>query len=244
MIYLLLFTAALITSFISGVLSMAGGMILMGVFSFFLSIPAAMTLHGITQSFSNGSRVWLYRHHIRGEILIPYGLGAFIVLGVFSITSFIPSAGLVFVLIGLSPFFGQALPGSINLDIQQPKIAFLSGITVTLTQMLAGASGPVLDIFYLHSNLTKEEILGTKALTQTFGHLVKLIYYGSLMMFAGNNLGSELITFVVIAALLGNFLGSLVVKRISDDQFKTVGRYTIMIIGTIYIVKGLIELLT
>ena len=55
--YLLLFTAALITSFISGVLSMAGGMILMGIFSFFLAVPAAMMLHGITQPFSNGSRV-------------------------------------------------------------------------------------------------------------------------------------------------------------------------------------------
>lgn len=243
MIHLALFTAALITSFISGVLSMAGGMILMGVFSFLLSVPAAMTLHGITQAFSNGSRVWFYRRHIRGKILIPYMLGAFIVLGLFSITSFIPSAGLVFIVIGLFPFLAQALPESINLDIQQPKMAFLSGLTVTLTQMLAGASGPVLDIFYLQSDLTKQEILGTKALTQTFGHIAKLIYYGWLLVFAGNNLPNELIISVVLAALVGNFLGSLVVKRISDEQFKTVGRYTIMVIGTIYIAKGVLELL-
>jgi len=78
--YLLLFTAALITSFISGVLSMAGGMILMGIFSFFLAVPAAMMLHGITQTFSNGSRVWWYRHHIRKVVLIPYTLGAFTIL--------------------------------------------------------------------------------------------------------------------------------------------------------------------
>ena len=100
-----------------------------------------------------------------------------------------------------------------------------------------------MDIFYLQSNLTKAEVLGTKALTQTFGHIAKLIYYGSLMVFAGETLTNELIISVVIAALLGNFLGSLVIKRISDEQFKTVGQYTIMVIGTIYIVKGLIELL-
>ena len=62
---ILLVLATLATSIISGVLSMAGGMILMGVFGFFLSEPAAMVLHGIAQTFSNGSRVWLYRRHIK-----------------------------------------------------------------------------------------------------------------------------------------------------------------------------------
>jgi len=241
--YLLLFTAALITSFISGVLSMAGGMILMGIFSFLLAVPAAMMLHGITQTFSNGSRVWWYRHHIRKVVLIPYTLGAFTILGIFSVTAFIPPAGLIFLLIGLFPFLTRMLPKSFNLDIEQPKIAFLSGLAVTLTQMLAGASGPVLDIFYLQSKLTKEEILGTKAVTQTFGHILKLIYYGSLMMSAGNSLNGWLITTVIIAALLGNFLGSLIVKRISDVQFKMAGRYIVLIIGAIYLAKGLSELL-
>ncbi len=241
--YLLLFTAALITSFISGVLSMAGGMILMGIFSFLLAVPAAMMLHGITQTFSNGSRVWWYRHHIRKVVLIPYTLGAFTILGIFSVTAFIPPAGLIFLLIGLFPFLTRMLPKSFNLDIEQPKIAFLSGLVVTLTQMLAGASGPVLDIFYLQSKLTKEEILGTKAVTQTFGHILKLIYYGSLMMSAGNSLNGWLITTVIVAALLGNFLGSLIVKRISDVQFKMVGRYIVLIIGAIYLAKGLSELL-
>ena len=115
--YLLLFTATLITSFISGVLSMAGGMILMGIFSFFLAVPAAMMLHGITQTFSNGSRVWWYRHHIRKVVLIPYTLGAFTILGIFSVTAFIPPAGLIFLLIGLFPFLTRMLPKSFNLDI-------------------------------------------------------------------------------------------------------------------------------
>ena len=57
MLYALLIFATFATSMISGLLSMAGGMILMGVFGFFLSVPAAMVLHGIAQAFSNGSSV-------------------------------------------------------------------------------------------------------------------------------------------------------------------------------------------
>ena len=47
MVYFILVLATLVTGFISGVLSMAGGMILMGVFGFFLTVPAAMVLHSI-----------------------------------------------------------------------------------------------------------------------------------------------------------------------------------------------------
>ena len=49
MVYFILVLVTLVTSFISGVLSMAGSMILMGVFGFFLTVPASMVLHGIAQ---------------------------------------------------------------------------------------------------------------------------------------------------------------------------------------------------
>lgn len=47
MTYLALVFATLLTSLFSGALSMAGGMILMGIFGLFLSVPTAMVLHGI-----------------------------------------------------------------------------------------------------------------------------------------------------------------------------------------------------
>ena len=95
MTYIILIAATMITSIISGVLSMAGGMILMGVFGFLLSVPAAMVLHGVAQAFSNGSRVWLHRHHIRWSVLLPYTLGALVVLAIFSLTAFVPDIWLV-----------------------------------------------------------------------------------------------------------------------------------------------------
>ena len=184
MIYFLLVLATLATSIISGVLSMAGGMILMGVFGFFLSVPAAMVLHGIAQTFSNGSRVWLYRDHIKWRVLGYYSMGAFAVLGLFTTLAFVPSIGLVFLLIGCFPLLALILPTSSKLDMTRGPVSFFSGIIVTTTQMLAGASGPVLDIFYVKSKMSKEGILGTKAVTQTLGHILKLIYYAIMMAIA------------------------------------------------------------
>lgn len=244
MIYIALAIATLITSFISGVLSMAGGMILMGVFGFFLSVPAAMVLHGVAQAVSNGSRVWIYRAHLKWRVLGFYSIGAFLVLGVFTGITFVPSTGVVFVLIGLFPFIALIIPRQINLDMESGPVAILSGIVVTTAQMFAGASGPVLDIFYVQSRMSKEAILGTKAVTQTLGHILKLIYYGVLLTTLGNELPLWVFPVVVLAAIAGNYLGSFVVARMTDNQFKKIGRVVIMVIGAIYIGRGIYLLLT
>ena len=242
MTYIIVIVATIATSIVSGILSMAGGMILMGVFGFLLSVPTAMVLHGIAQAFSNGSRVLLHRQHIRWSVLVPYALGAFVVLGAFSITAFVPDIALVFILIGSFPLIALLLPKSIDLDMQKKPVAFISGLVVTTSQMLAGASGPVLDIFYVKSSLTRHEILGTKAVTQTLGHIIKLIYYSFLVTVVSEELPAWVFPAVVVAALTGNWVGKQLIEKISDDDFKTVGRYVILVIGLIYIGKGSYEL--
>lgn len=242
MTYLILTFATLITSIISGILSMAGGMILMGVFGFFLSVPAAMVLHGVAQAFSNGSRMWLHRRHIRWSVLIPYTLGALLVLGLFSMIVIVPDIGLVFIIIGSFPLLAPLIPKSINLDMEYKPVAFLSGIVVTIAQMLAGASGPVLDLFYVKSSLTRHEILGTKAVTQTLGHIIKLVYYAFLLSVASIEVPLWVFPAVVGAALSGNGIGKGLVDKMSDDHFKVIGRYIVLAIGLIYIGKGIYEL--
>jgi len=241
MIYVLLTLATLVTSLISGVLSMAGGMILMGVFSFFLPVPAAMVLHGVAQSFSNGSRIWLHRQHIRVGVLVPYAIATAVVLAVFMLVSFVPDKGLIFLLIGTFPFAALALPRSLHLDVEKKPVAFVCGLVVTTAQMLAGASGPALDIFYVNSRLTRHEVLATKAVTQTMGHIIKLVYYAFYIKLAAE-LPLHVFPAVIVAAIAGNWLGKLIVERLHDDQFRKIGRYAIMAIGVTYVGKGVLEL--
>ena len=48
---------------------------------------------------------------------------------------------------------------------------------------------------------------------------------------------------VVAAAILGNYCASLLVTRLSNHQFKKIGRYVIRVICIIYIGKGVAELI-
>ena len=51
----------LVTSFISGIFGMAGGIILLGVLLLFLDVAPAMMLFGTIQTASNGWRAALWR---------------------------------------------------------------------------------------------------------------------------------------------------------------------------------------
>src|SRR5947209_19471640 len=73
-----------VTSFISGILGMAGGMILMGILLALMPVPAAMMLHGVTQLASNGWRALLWRNAVVWSVFRGYALGAIASLVLFA----------------------------------------------------------------------------------------------------------------------------------------------------------------
>ena len=69
----ILIVAALLTSAISAVLGMGGGIILLGIMA--LIIPegyVVVALHGIVQLISNLTRSFVFREHIRKDIIRQY----------------------------------------------------------------------------------------------------------------------------------------------------------------------------
>jgi len=64
--------ASLATSFVSGILGMAGGMILLGILLAVLPLSTAMTLHGITQFAANGGRAFMLRREVDWRIAGGY----------------------------------------------------------------------------------------------------------------------------------------------------------------------------
>ena len=61
---LVILLSVLGTSILSGILGMAGGMILMAILVSTVSVAAAMMIHGAVQATANGSRAWFLRSHI------------------------------------------------------------------------------------------------------------------------------------------------------------------------------------
>ena len=66
---------AVITSIISAIIGMGGGILLLAIMTFFLPIQIAIPIHGIVQLISNSSRVYLLRKHIKWNYFKYFVIG-------------------------------------------------------------------------------------------------------------------------------------------------------------------------
>jgi uncharacterized membrane protein YfcA len=110
-------------------------------------------------------------------------------------------------------------------------------LSVTSAQLLAGAAGPLLDLFYLNSGLGRETIVANKALTQTIGHLLRIFYYGAIISVA-TPIPNWLFIVAAIAAVVGTRLGTWLLSRWNDQRFQEVSGQIILVTGTICILQG------
>ena len=240
---LLILVAVFATSVLSGVLGMAGGIILMAILVALYSVSAAMIVHGIVQGTANGSRAFFLRQHIVWRVMPQYLAGAAIALAGFIAAGLLPEPGWVLIVIGSFPFLARVAPKLRALDITRPFTAVVCGGVVTAAQLFAGASGPLLDVFYLRAPLTRHQIVASKALTQTLGHALKLVYYGAIIG-AQESLPPWFLVAAVAIAVLGTRLGTRLIDRFDDDGFRRTSGYVIMSIGAYCIVRGTLAVTT
>ena len=240
--YVLIIISALATSLLSGLVGMAGGVVLMAVLVNILPVSSAMVLHGITQFTANGSRTLILRKHLMWRLLPGYILGASVAVAGFSALLFVPEASVVLILVGLFPWLARLQPKSSALNITRPASNIICGFSVTSAQLLAGAAGPLLDLFYLNSGLDRQTVVANKALTQTIGHLLRIFYYGAIISVA-TPLPNWLFLAAAIAAVIGTRLGTWLLARWDDQRFQKVSGQIILTTGTICILQGSYQLI-
>ena len=240
--YVLIIISALATSLLSGLVGMAGGVVLMAVLVNMLPVSSAMVLHGITQFTANGSRTLILRKHLMWRLLPDYILGASVAVAGFSALLFVPEASVVLILVGLFPWLARLQPKSSVLNITRPASNIICGFSVTSAQLLAGAAGPLLDLFYLNSGLDRQTVVANKALTQTIGHLLRIFYYGAIISVA-TPLPNWLFLAAAIAAVAGTRFGTWLLVRWDDQRFQRVSGQIILATGTICILQGSYQLI-
>lgn len=241
MISALLLAAVLVTATISGVFGMAGGLILMGVLALIMPVPAAMVTHGLVQGVSNGSRALFLLGDVRWDVMGFYLIGAAMAAGLLALVVFTPSRPVVFMLLGLLPGLLWVSTERLALDAARPVHAMLCGVGVTGMNVAAGVSGPLLDLFFVRTELTRHEIVATKAASQVIAHGVKVAYYGVPMLAGAGAAGLPPLWALVCAAplaILGSFLGTRILHRFSDAGFKQWTKLIVTGIGGLYLVRA------
>ena len=241
-ILVLLAVSALVTSFISGILGMAGGMILMGVLLAVVPLPVAMMLHGITQLASNGWRALMWRKEVDWRVFRGYMYGAIAMTVVFAVVKLVVSKPIALIAMGLTPFVTLALPEKLHLNVERKGHATACGIICTTLSLTSGVSGPILDVFFVRSKMGRHGVIATKAMTQSLSHILKIVYFGAFLAVEGGNVHPALAAMMVALAFTGTSLSKHVVARMNDQSFRMWTRWTVMTLGLFYLGSGVLML--
>jgi uncharacterized membrane protein YfcA len=224
------------SSFISGVFGMAGGMVLLGVLLAYFDVATGMILFSIIQLFANGWRVVQWRHYVLWPIFGWYFVGAVISFAAMWTIAFVPDKATVYLALGLMPFLVEALPAALRPNIEWRGVPLFTGIVTTVIQILSGVGGLFLDIFFQKSTLDRKTTNATKAVAQTFSHVVRGVYFGTL-----SGIGDLPLAWTVPAILLaiaGTSLAPMVIERMTDHGFRQWTRAIIFAISAIYLVRA------
>ncbi len=228
---------------LSGVIGLAGGTALLAVMLLFLEPLVAIPLHAVVQLFSNGSRTWIQRRHVRWDfcalfsaLLLPAGylglaaaqalpvslarlwIGAFVLA-----VTWIPAR--VWLRLGRA---SEGTPPRKRLLVLGGAVGFL-GPSV-------GATGPLLAPFFLHLGLPRQVVIGTQAACQIATHGSKILLFGwAGFAFAAH---AQLLLVLCVAVIAGTWVGSHLLDRMSERGFLWLYRAVLTALSLRLIVQG------
>lgn len=238
---LLLILAAFITSSISAVLGMGGGIILLGIMA--ILIPEGymvIALHGMIQLFSNATRTWVFRQHIKKQIISQFAVG--------SLLGLLLSAGLIYFLI---QYFHVQSANQIKVEFLKPLIGVfilwylylkspkkqksigsfypVGGIS-GISSVFIGATGPLIAPFFLEDNLTKENVIANKAACQVITHLGKIPLF--ILFFQVDYIAEYPVLLPLISAVfIGTNFGKKVLDFIPEKLFRLLFKTALTLIA-------------
>jgi len=213
----------------------------MAVITLYLGVAEAMVVHGAVQSVSNSYRSYLLRPDIRWDVLGNHFIGALPVIILLAFVSYLPDKRFLFIALGLLPFLLWLPRRLFAGDAEKPLHAIFCGAIVMALNISAGVAGPALDFFYIKTALTRQEIVATKAITMFFSHMVKIIYFGIPLLLAADLDGLPPWWFFLAAIpciMLGTFVGTRILFRLKDINFKSYTRYLVTLVGVYYLCRA------
>ena len=234
--YVLLAFTILVSSFVSGVFGMAGGMILLGVLLNYFDVAERddpVLDHPVLRQWlarlpvapiraladflqirrRRGDRL---RRHVRDQIRAEQDDGLFE-----------PRPDAV-------RDRGAAAP--LAAEHRMARRAVHHRRADHVIQVLAGVGGLFLDIFFQKSMLDRKTTNATKATVQSLSHIVRIAYFGTVSGMA--NVPKWALAPAIALAIAATSLAPLVIERMTDHGFRQWTRRIIFAVSTVYLIRG------
>jgi uncharacterized membrane protein YfcA len=230
------------TSALSGVAGLGGGTILIGVlYALGLAPTVAVPLFAAVQFVSNLSRTVAYFRHVEWR-----AAGWFLLTAApmpFLVAPFVASANVNVVLLLLAGLILVSLvPAKDGAEpLPQTPAVLLAGFLNGTIGMFVGATGLFVGRLFLRPEWSKETVIGTLALTQTLGHLMRVLGYASVGFLVTQR--SELLLPLVVAVIAGTFAGKALNRRLDEALFRRLFKGILLVLSLKLIYDGVTGLM-
>lgn len=233
--------AALITSTISALIGMGGGVLLLALMTLVLPYQVLIPIHGIVQFISNFSRSFLLRSHVNKVFLVSFLMGTpFGTIAAYYLLSSIKDPSIYYLLLAILILYSVFKPRKLPSVILNKAGWFTLGIVTSLFAPVLGATGPLLAVFYVRDDLSRQEIIATKAAQQMFIHLLKIPLFLSLDFSYIENI--DIITIMIIGVLIGTFGGVKVLEKLDEKLFRKIFKSVLFISAMRLLYKFFIQI--
>ncbi|MBB4052902.1 putative membrane protein YfcA [Devosia subaequoris] len=230
-----------LTSTLSGIFGMAGGMLLLAGLLTILPVATAIALQGAIQIVANGSRAWFSRHFIDWRIMSTMVAGIVVAAALLFLVRYQPDLATVCIAVGLMPILVWLPRSWLQLDASRPLHGFFCGFISGGLNLAVGVAGPSIDIFFIRTQMDRRKVIATKSCMQVISHGAKVVFYSAttVAMATGDWI---LVAIAAPFAIAGTNLGYRILQRLSDDGFRQWTRWIVTMLGIFYLARGILLL--
>ncbi len=213
---------AFVTSALTAVLGLGGGIVLFGVMLLWLEPLVAVPLHAAIQIVANGSRAAIQREHVAWPLVARYAM-PLLPAGIagLALARALPAAALE-AAIGAFVLVATWWPRWILLGFDPARLGsagrfWLMGGLIGFLNPAVGATGPLQGPFFIGLGFSRQAVVGTFAACQTLGHAAKIALFGA----AGFAFAPHLLPLAALGAVVvaGTWAGSKLLDRVNERAF-------------------------
>ena len=237
---LLIGLAALIGSAVTAIAGLGGGILLLSVLLQFLTPLEAIPVHAVIQLASNSFRAFVLRKDVDWAIvgrfsllLLPSGFAGLAVAGAFPVTLgsiFIAAFALLMV------WWPRGLE-KISLILGGGKQSFFAlGALAGFLNIPFGVTGPAVAPVFRRELPVRTAMVATFAMAQTAGHLAKIsVFVGDGFVYSDR---LDLICIGVVSVVVGTWIGTKILRHLSEELFSHVFRIGLTVIALRVIISA------